>query len=58
MNAPTLLPAPPDSPIEEDGPADPDRSWRWRDIDDGAFDDDESWAAAKDTVFGRVTFLP
>lgn len=47
-------------------PADPDRPWAWRDsgdgaetaddVDDGAFDDEASYAAAADTAFTRVTY--
>ena len=57
MSAPTLEPAPADSPVEENGPADPDRSWRWRDPDDGPIDDERSWATCEGSAFGRVTFL-
>lgn len=30
-----FLPVAADSPIDEDGPADPSRSWAWRDIEAG-----------------------
>ena len=56
-----LLPPDADSPIEVDGPCDPDRSWAWRDepaeeaeepgaddgpgLADGPLDTEESWQA-------------